>query len=122
MYTIICIFRVNQRNLEEFIKVTSKSGEVLMSHGAVDHNILYSKELTGKQGSMGILNLVEMEEDEELLLGQSVFNDEAHYYKVMKSVGSDDIIHYLDGNIKELVEMNRVITSRFTTERTPQPN
>lgn len=98
------------------MKITKKSGEILTSHGALEHHIYYSHKLTGRQGSMGILNLVEVDEDEELLLGQSKFNSQNHYYEVMKSVGSDDITQYLGEHIKDIVEMNRVITSSFTTE------
>ncbi|SFK21064.1 hypothetical protein SAMN04487936_10954 [Halobacillus dabanensis] len=104
------------------MKITKKSGEILQSHGALDHNIYYSNELTGRQGSLGFLNFIEMEEDEELLLGQSLFKNEDHYYEIMKNVGSDDIIQYLDGHIKDIVEMNRVVTSSFTSVKASQAN
>ncbi|MFQ3543979.1 DUF1428 family protein [Halobacillus rhizosphaerae] len=113
MYTIICFFRVKEKDVQTFLKLTTKSGDLLKSHGAIDHHIYFSKELTGRQGSMGILNLIEVEEDEKLLLGQSMFKDEEHYYEVMKKTGSDDIIHYLNSHIKDIVEMTRVVTSSF---------
>lgn len=104
------------------MRITQKSGEILKSHGTLEHNVYYSNELTGRQGSMGFLNLIEMEEDEEILLGQSIFENEDHYYEIMKNVGSDDIIQYLDEYIKDIVEMNRVVTSSFTTVKASQPN
>ncbi|WP_226584907.1 DUF1428 family protein [Halobacillus litoralis] len=117
MYTIICVFRVKADKLDKFLKMTRKTGEILKSHGALEHTIYFSKELTGRQGSMGFLNLIEVEEGEELLLGQSVFENEKQYYEVMASVGCDDIIQYLDGNIRDIVEMNKVISSSFTTDK-----
>lgn len=113
MYTVICFFRVKNTNVDNFINMTEKSGDILKSHGTLDHHIFFANELTGRQGSMGILNLIEVEEDEEILMGQSFFKDEDHYYEVMKSVGRDDIIHYLDDHMKDIVEMNRVVTSTF---------
>ncbi|ELK48921.1 DUF1428 family protein [Halobacillus sp. ACCC02827] len=120
MYTVLCIFRVKKEKLDDFLKTAKKSGEMLQSHGSLEHTIYFSKELTGRQGSMGILNLIELEEDEELLLGQSIFESEESYHEVMKSIGFNDIIHYLNGHIKDIVEMNRVVTSSFTTEPTTQ--
>ncbi|MCA1022310.1 DUF1428 family protein [Halobacillus litoralis] len=122
MFTVICFFRVEQSNIEKFLKITKKSGDILVNHGTLEHHIYFARELTGRQGSMGLLNLVEMEENEELLLGQSVFESEEHYHSVMKDVGFDDMIHYLDDNIKDIVEMNRVVTSSFTTERVAETN
>jgi uncharacterized protein YbaA (DUF1428 family) len=104
------------------MRITQKSGEILKSHGALDHKIYYSNVLTGRRGSMGFLNLIEVEEDEELLLGQSLFENEDHYYEIMKNVGSDDILQYLDGHIKDIVEMNRVVTSSFTSVKASQLN
>jgi hypothetical protein len=119
MYTVICLFRVKKSDVEEFVKMSRQTGELLKSHGTLEHHILYANQLTGRQGSMGILNLIEMEEEEELLLGQSIFKNEDHYYEVMKQIGCDDIIQYLNQHIKNIVEMSRVVTSSFTTE-TPQ--
>ncbi|WP_246364081.1 DUF1428 domain-containing protein [Halobacillus locisalis] len=98
------------------MKMSRQSGEMLESHGTLEHDMYFSHELTGRQGSMGILNLIEMDEDEELILGQSKFKDEQHYHEVMASIGFNDIIHYLDGHIKDIVEMNRVVTSSFSTK------
>ncbi|MBA2176429.1 DUF1428 family protein [Halobacillus locisalis] len=116
MYTVICFFRVKRNKLDAFMKMSRQSGEMLESHGTLEHDMYFSHELTGRQGSMGILNLIEMDEDEELILGQSKFKDEQHYHEVMASIGFNDIIHYLDGHIKDIVEMNRVVTSSFSTK------
>ncbi|UOQ43858.1 DUF1428 family protein [Halobacillus salinarum] len=117
MYTVICIFRVKKKDLSLFIKIAEKSGDILQSHGALDHHIFFAEELTGRQGSMGLLNFIEVEEGEELLLGQSFFKNEQHYHEVLKDTGSDDMIHYLDAYIKDIVEMNRVVTSIFSSEQ-----
>ncbi|MFG6149829.1 DUF1428 domain-containing protein [Halobacillus sp. B23F22_1] len=93
--------------------MSKKTGDILLSHGTLDHSIYYSSELTGNQGTMGILNLFELEEDEELMLGQSVFKDETHYYEVMKKTGSNDMIAYLNQHIKDIIEMDKVISSKF---------
>ncbi|MFZ0368500.1 MAG: DUF1428 domain-containing protein [Halobacillus sp.] len=116
MYTVLCFFRVKKKNVEKFVKMTRKSGDILESHGTISHHVYFSNMLTGRQGSMGVLNLMEVDEDEELLMAQSVFNSEDHYYEVMKSVKSNDMIHYLDEYLKDLVEMTRVVTSSFTTK------
>ncbi|ARI78388.1 DUF1428 family protein [Halobacillus mangrovi] len=116
MYTVICFFRVKKTDVEEFVKLTRHSGELLKSHGTLEHHMFYANELTGRQGSMGILNLIEMDEDEELLLGQSIFESKEDYYKVMEQIGCNDIIQYLNQHIKDIVEMSRVVTSSFTTE------
>ncbi|WLR47873.1 DUF1428 family protein [Halobacillus litoralis] len=120
MFTVICLFRVKQKDLDEFIELTRKSGNLLKSHGALDHNIYFSNKLTGSQGSMGLLNVVDVEEDEELMLGQSIFKSEEHYHEIMKTAGFDDIIQYLDDHIKDVVESTRIITSSFTTERSKE--
>ncbi|MFC7322834.1 MULTISPECIES: DUF1428 domain-containing protein [Halobacillus] len=93
--------------------MANKTGDILLSHGTLEHTVYLPNELTGEQGSMGILNLFELEEDEDLILGQSVYKDEDHYYEVMKKTGSNDMIHYLNDHIKDIVEMNKVITSKF---------
>lgn len=116
MYTVICFFRVKKSDINTFLKMTNKSGELLESHGMLDHQMYLSQELTGRHGSMGLLNLIELEEDEELLMGQSIFESVDHYYQIMKDVGSDDIIQYLKDHIKDSVDMTRVVTSTFNTE------
>ncbi|WP_173917310.1 DUF1428 family protein [Halobacillus sp. Marseille-Q1614] len=113
MYTIICFFRVKEENLDLFLKTAKKTGNLLMSHGAIDHKLYCSSELTGQQGSMGLLNLFELDEGEELIMGQSVFNSEEHYYEVMKDTGNDDIIQYLSSYMEDLVEMEKTISSKF---------
>ncbi|WP_181350957.1 DUF1428 family protein [Thalassobacillus sp. CUG 92003] len=115
MFTVVCFFRVNKNHLEEFLDVTTKSGNILIAHGALDHRIFRPEELTGKQGSMGLLNFIEVSEEEELMFGQTIFRDEAHYHEVMAHVSSDDLIHYLKQYLKEIVEMDRVVTSTFTS-------
>ncbi|WP_082235078.1 DUF1428 family protein [Halobacillus massiliensis] len=113
MYTIICFFRVKEKNIEEFLKTAKKTGNILMSHGALDHKVYSSSELTGQQGSMGLLNLFELDDDEDLIMGQSIFNSEDHYYEVMKNTGNDDIIQYLNNHLENLVEMEKTISSKF---------
>ncbi|MCP3030167.1 DUF1428 family protein [Halobacillus sp. A1] len=113
IFTIICFFRVKKDRAQRFVKMANKTGDILLSHGTLEHTVYLPNELTGEQGSMGILNLFELEEDEDLILGQSVYKDEDHYYEVMKKTGSNDMIHYLNDHIKDIVEMNKVITSKF---------
>ncbi|MBN9655753.1 DUF1428 family protein [Halobacillus sp. GSS1] len=120
MFTVICLFRVKLKDLDEFVELSRKSGDLLKSHGALDHNIYFSNKLTGSQGSMGFLNVVDVEEDEELVLGQSIFHSEDHYHEIMRKAGFDDIIQYLDDHIKDVVETTRIITSSFSTERSKE--
>ncbi|MCA0971942.1 DUF1428 family protein [Halobacillus litoralis] len=121
MFTVICFFRVKDSQLDSFLKMARQSGEILESHGTLQHHMFFSHEATGRQGSMGMLNLIEVEEDEELLLGQTLFKDEQHYHEVMASIGFNDIIHYLSNHIKDIVEMNKVVTSTFNTEKPETP-
>ncbi|WP_431800590.1 DUF1428 family protein [Halobacillus andaensis] len=113
IYTVICFFRVKKDQITPFLKMAKKTGDILVSHGTLDHSIYLSYELTGNQGTMGILNLFELEEDEELVLGQTVFNDEDHYYEVMKKTGSNDMLSYLNQYIKGIIEIDKIISSKF---------
>ncbi|RWZ58143.1 DUF1428 family protein [Halobacillus fulvus] len=121
MYTVLCLFRVKKKHLDAFLKMSRQSGEILKGQGTLEHHMYYPHELTGRSGSMGILNLIELEEDEELILGQSVFRNEDHYHEVMKTIGYNDILQYLNVHIKDIVEMNRVVTSTFTTDAPIHP-
>lgn len=116
MFTVICFFRVKDNKLDSFLKMARKSGEILKSHGTLQHHLYFSHKATGRKGSMGMLNLIELDDDEELLLGQTVFKSEEHYHGVMASIGVNDILHYLNDHIKDIVEMNKVVTSTFDTE------
>lgn len=93
--------------------MANKTGDLLISHGALKHNIYYANELTGYQGTMGLLNLFEVEEDEEVMLGQSIFKDQDHYHLVMKNTGSNDMVHYLNHHIKDIIEIDKIISSKF---------
>ncbi|MCA0984144.1 DUF1428 family protein [Halobacillus yeomjeoni] len=116
MYTVVCFFRVRKSDKNLFLRMTKKTGELLKSHGTLEHHIYQAHELTGRQGSMGMLNLIDIEEDEELLMGQTIFKSRDHYEDVMSEIGSDDIIQYLHDHIKDTVDMTRVITSSFATD------
>ncbi|TGB03910.1 DUF1428 family protein [Halobacillus salinus] len=116
MFTVVCFFRVKDNKLDSFLKMARQSGEILESHGTLHHHMFFSHETTGRQGSMGMLNLIELDDNEELLMGQTIFKSEEHYHEVMASIGFNDIIHYLNDHIKDIVEMNKVVTSTFNTE------
>ncbi|MCP3029081.1 hypothetical protein [Halobacillus sp. A5] len=60
-----------------------------------------------------MLNLFELEDDEELMLGQTIFENADHYYEVMKKTGSNDMLSYLNQHIKDIIEMDKVISSKF---------
>ncbi|MFD1020788.1 DUF1428 family protein [Thalassobacillus hwangdonensis] len=119
MYTILCVFRVKTEEEQEFLEIQRKTGEMLVKHGALDHRLFCGDLLTGSHGSMGFLDLMDVEDHEQVYLVQTDFKSKTHYKEVMKRSKTDDLVVHLGNKLQNTVDISKMLSSTFNA---PSPS
>ncbi|WP_181350956.1 DUF1428 family protein [Thalassobacillus sp. CUG 92003] len=115
MFTVLYIVRVKEERLHEFLSLASKLGDIVASYGASETNICKGGLLTGRHGSLGLLNLMDVPDDERIYMAQVSFANEEEYKRVLEAIKTHDIAMHLYQQIKQVIDMNEVVSSTFTS-------
>ncbi|WP_174615937.1 DUF1428 family protein [Virgibacillus ihumii] len=116
MYTVIYLYRVKQEKLQHFIEINEKASEIYLSSGALEDMTYLADNLDGSNNCKGLLGVVDVADDESVVFGQSVFRNKSHYNEVMEQVDSDPEINRLFDEMKNTIDLSKVITSTFSTD------
>ena len=113
MYTSIYIFRIKKGNVEEHLSIEREAARIYMEHGAIFNDVYRASMLTGKYGCVGFVDVMDVDEDEEVLVSLTGFEDQSHHDKTMKNVNSDPKIRELFAKAKQVVALDRTVYGEF---------
>ncbi|WP_077324538.1 DUF1428 family protein [Virgibacillus siamensis] len=116
MYTVIYLYRIKQEKLQNFIDINEKASEIYLASGALEDMTYLADDLNGNHGCKGLLEFIDVAEDEAVVFGQSVFRNKSHYNEVLDQVNEDPEINELFDEMKHTVDFSKVITSTFSTD------
>ncbi|GAA0598134.1 hypothetical protein GCM10009001_12830 [Virgibacillus siamensis] len=116
MYTVIYLYRVKQEKIQKFIDINEKASEIYLSSGALEDMTYLADDLDGNHGCMGLFDVIDVADDESVIFGQSVFRNRSHYDEVMEQIDNDSEVKQLFDEMRDTIDMSRVITSTFSTE------
>jgi uncharacterized protein YbaA (DUF1428 family) len=109
MYQIFYLFRVPNERIERFLRISGDAGAVYREHGAVNSVVLRITDASSKYGCLGLLNEISVGHNETLFLGIDSFRDVAQLEEVTPRIDSDPRIGLLYKEMKEVVDLKRVI-------------
>ncbi|WP_099157626.1 DUF1428 family protein [Virgibacillus ndiopensis] len=115
MYTVIYLYRVKKMHTQQFIDINEKAGEIYIAHGALEDNTYRADKLDGEHDCTGLLDIIEVAENEDVFFGQSVFRNKSHYEEVMKNVNNVEKIDQLFKEMTNIIDLSKVISATFTT-------
>ena len=113
MFSVIYIYRVPQKNVDEFLRIQKAAGEIYRDYGSLEEETLALTNLEAKYGCAPFLYAVEVEKDEDIFVSLSRFRDKAHHDHVMAQIDSDTQIDRLYQEITGLIDIRRVLRGEF---------
>ncbi|WP_164670050.1 DUF1428 family protein [Virgibacillus doumboii] len=116
MYTIINLYRVKKEHVQSFIDINDRASEIYLSYGALEDNTYHASDLNGKHGCSGLIDIIDVKDDEVVFFGQSVFRNESHHDDVMSQVDDDPEIYTLFDEISKVIVLSKVVTATFSTD------
>jgi uncharacterized protein YbaA (DUF1428 family) len=108
---------VNQENKQRFMEISEKASEIYLANGALEDNTYYADDLSGEHKCAGLIDVMNVAENETVFLGQTVFRNKSHRDDVMTQVNLDPEIIQLFAEITELIDLSKVITASFSTDK-----
>ncbi|GGF24872.1 hypothetical protein GCM10010954_24750 [Halobacillus andaensis] len=112
IFVSLYIFRVHKDHVPRFVKLIEEVKPLILSYEA--RPFLFEEDvLTGKQGSMGLLNLFELKDDEVVYLGKIEFDSKAHYEETMKKIQQNEGMNHFYEQLRKVVDFPSLITSTF---------
>jgi len=113
MYISLYIYRIPRGNKAAFLRIEKEVSTIYENYGAlaVETYTLVSPEV--KYGCATFLQVLDVGEDEEVLLGVSRFRDRDHHDEVMTQVDRDDRINELFREAIGLFDISRVVRGEF---------
>ncbi len=113
MYTSIYIYRIKKESVEEFLAIEREAGKVYIEHGAIFCDIYRASKLTAMYGCVAFTEAMDVDEDEEVLVGLSSFDDQAHHDRTMCQVDSDPRIQDLFARVTKVLVLDRTVRGEF---------
>ncbi|ASK61980.1 hypothetical protein CFK37_07310 [Virgibacillus phasianinus] len=113
MYTTIYIYRVKRENVESFLDINEKASEIYLANGALEDNTYLADDISGDHGCSGLVDLIDIKDNEVVLFGQTVFRNKSHCEAVMKLVNDDEEINKLFNDMTEIIDLSKVVTASF---------
>ncbi|MCP3030168.1 DUF1428 family protein [Halobacillus sp. A1] len=112
IFVSLYIVRVHKDDLHRFTKIAQKAKPLIRSYGG--EPFLYQEDaLTGRHGSMGLLNLFELQDGEVVFLGKVIFPSKEDYTQGMEGIKQDDLLKHLYEQLAEFIDFTSLITSTF---------
>ncbi|WP_101846108.1 DUF1428 family protein [Halobacillus sp. Marseille-P3879] len=112
MFISMYIFRVPRQHTSRFIEITNKLKPAICSYDCTPY-LFEEDALTGKQGSLGLLNLFDPQDDEVVFLGKIEYKSKDHFHEAIEQMKQDDKITQLYEQLREVVDFTSVVTSTF---------
>ena len=113
LHTSIYIHRIKKDNVDEFLALEREAGMVYMEHGAVFNDIYRASNLTAMYGCVSFTDAMDVDEDEEVLVVLSGFDDQAHHDRTMSKVDSDPRIQALFAKVTKVITLDRTVRGEF---------
>lgn len=113
MYTSIYIYRIKRSNVDEFLAIEREAVKVYMEHGAIFSDIYRASNLTAMYGCVAFTDAIDVDEDEEVLVGLSGFEDQAHHDETMSNVDADPRIQDLFAKVTKVIVLSRTVRGEF---------
>ena len=95
--------------MDIFLKITNEAGAIYRRYGAINSGTMRVTEATAKYGCMGLTNVVAVDTGEELFIGVDSFRNSEECRSLMTKIDADPRINELYQQIKDVVELARVI-------------
>ncbi len=116
MYTVIKIYRVNKINKQQFLDINERASEIYLANGALEDTTYLADNLNGQQGYMGLLDIINVADDELVFFGQSVYRNKSHFEDVRNHVNDEKELDQLYDELTKIVDFSRIVNASFTTE------
>ncbi|MFB4168526.1 DUF1428 family protein [Virgibacillus sp. JSM 102003] len=116
MFTVIYLYRVNKEHAQTFTDINEKASEIYLAKGALEDKTYHADDLNGKYGCAGLLDIVDVKENEVVYFGQSVFRNKNHHDDVLNQVNDDPDINDLFDKMTRIIDLSKVVTATFSTE------
>ena len=113
MYASIYIYRIKKENVDEFLAIEREAAKLYMEHGAISNDTYRASNLTAMHGCVTFTDALDVDEDEEVLIGLSGFTDQAHHDKAMSEVESDPRIQELFARVTKVIVLDRTVRGEF---------
>ncbi|MGY0692561.1 DUF1428 family protein [Virgibacillus sp. FSP13] len=116
MYTVIKIYRVNKIHKQQFLDINERASEIYLANGALEDTTYLADNLNGQQGYMGLLDIINVADDELVFFGQSVYRNKSHFEDVRNHVNDEKELDQLYDELTKIVDFSRIVNASFTTE------
>ena len=113
MYTCIYIFRVKKKNVDEFLSIQQDAAKIYLDHGAILDETYRASNMTAKYGCVAFSDAMDVDENEEVLVSLSGFQNQAHHKNTMHKVNSDPRILELFDKATKVIALNRTVYGEF---------
>ncbi len=113
MYTSIYIFRIKKGDVEEHLSIEREAARIYKEHGALFNDLYRASRLTAKYGCMRFADVMDADEDEEVLVSLTGFEDQSHHDKTMKEINSDPRLLKLFARAEKVVAPDRTVYGEF---------
>jgi len=113
VFASVYIYRVPRQNVDAFLSVQREAAAIYRQHGAADDETYAARDLEPKYGCAGFMQVLATEGDEELLIGLTRFQDQAHRDRVMARVDADPRINQLYNKVTTLLDVGRIVRGEF---------
>lgn len=113
VYSVIYLYPVSLENKGKFISINKQAAEIYVEYGALSDETFEPVNIEGVYGCMGIGQKIELFENETLMFSIASFHDKKHHDVVLKKVAEDSRIHTLFNDMKETIEISRIVRGEF---------
>jgi len=114
VYSVIYLYPVSLVKKAKFISINKQAAEIYVEYGALSDETFEPVNIENVYGCMGIGQTVELLENETLMFSITSFHDKKHHDDVLKKVDEDPRINTLFNEMKETIELSRIVRGEFS--------
>ena len=112
-YCSVFLYRVPKRKVEAFAQALKPIMKLFLDSGALSEELLQSREMEGKFGSMSLPPAIGMANDEELFVEIARFKDASHMRAVHSAVAKNPHLEKLHSRFDLLITGKQVYHAEF---------
>ena len=113
-YLQLYIYRVQNKNREEFLKITREVNKIFRKYGTEGEQLFLLHDNISKYGTTGLWEILPTKANEEIWIGINHFKNTKHCDEVMKKFDADPETNQLYSKfINSVSSASRVIRGEF---------
>ncbi len=114
MYAVFYLHRINQRNVDTFLRVLHGAATVFYHYDVVACHVYEPTNLVAKYGCTSFLETIDLASDEQLFIEINIFRNKEHHDSIMPLIDADPQINQLYDELTSIVNTRRLIRGEFT--------